>query len=153
MTLIYDKKILRTPSKEWTGTLEELEELVDLMGSTMEENNGVGIAAIQVGKPYRVFLVGEGDRCELFINPRNISLSPYKKKHWEACLSCKQTNVRTSRSHSITLTYDTIKEGLPVVVKRTFKGFEAVKVQHELDHINGFLIMDRGKAYYGKGSN
>tara|TARA_Y100000361_G_C10879374_1_gene198391 strand:+ start:40 stop:498 length:459 start_codon:yes stop_codon:yes gene_type:complete len=151
--LIFDQKILRTPSKEWTGTLEELEELVDLMGSTMEENNGVGIAAIQVGKPYRVFLVGEGDRCELFINPRNISLSPYKKKHWEACLSCKQTNVRTSRSHSITLTYDTIKEGLPVVVKRTFKGFEAVKVQHELDHINGFLIMDRGKAYYGKGSN
>ena len=52
MALIYDTKILRTPSKEWTGTLEELEELVDLMGSTMEENKGVGIAAIQVGKPY-----------------------------------------------------------------------------------------------------
>ena len=151
--LIFDQKILRTPSKEWTGTLEELEVLVDKMGETMEENKGVGIAAIQVGEPYRVFLVGEGDRCELFINPRQISLSPYKKKHWEACLSCKNTNVRTSRSHSITLTYDTIKEGLPVVVKRTFKGFEAVKVQHELDHINGFLIMDRGKAYYGKGSN
>ena len=151
--LIFDQKILRTPSKEWTGTLEELEVLVDKMGETMEENKGVGIAAIQVGEPYRVFLVGEGDRCELFINPRQISLSPYKKKHWEACLSCKNTTVRTSRSHSITLTYDTIKEGLPVVVKRTFKGFEAVKVQHELDHINGFLIMDRGKAYYGKGSN
>ena len=151
--LIFDQKILRTPSKEWTGTLEELEVLVDKMGETMEENKGVGIAAIQVGEPYRVFLVGEGDRCELFINPRQVSLSPYKKKHWEACLSCKNTNVRTSRSHSITLTYDTIKEGLPVVVKRTFKGFEAVKVQHELDHINGFLIMDRGKAYYGKGSN
>ena len=151
--LIFDKKKLRQRSKEWTGTLEELEVLVDKMGETMEENKGVGIAAIQVGEPYRVFLVGEGDRCELFINPRQISLSPYKKKHWEACLSCKNTNVRTSRSHSITLTYDTIKEGLPVVVKRTFKGFEAVKVQHELDHINGFLIMDRGKAYYGKGSN
>ena len=151
--LIFDKKILRQRSKEWTGTLEELEVLVDKMGETMEENKGVGIAAIQVGEPYRVFLVGEGDRCELFINPRQVSLSPYKKKHWEACLSCKNTNVRTSRSHSITLTYDTIKEGLPVVVKRTFKGFEAVKVQHELDHINGFLIMDRGKAYYGKGSN
>tara|TARA_B100000287_G_scaffold220207_1_gene207670 strand:+ start:185 stop:643 length:459 start_codon:yes stop_codon:yes gene_type:complete len=151
--LIFDKKKLRQRSKEWTGTLEELEVLVDKMGETMEENKGVGIAAIQVGEPYRVFLVGEGDRCELFINPRQISLSPYKKKHWEACLSCKNTTVRTSRSHSITLTYDTIKEGLPVVVKRTFKGFEAVKVQHELDHINGFLIMDRGKAYYGKGSN
>tara|TARA_B100000029_G_scaffold294753_1_gene288079 strand:- start:1555 stop:2013 length:459 start_codon:yes stop_codon:yes gene_type:complete len=151
--LIFDKKKLRQRSKEWTGTLEELEVLVDKMGETMEENKGVGIAAIQVGEPYRVFLVGEGDRCELFINPRQVSLSPYKKKHWEACLSCKNTNVRTSRSHSITLTYDTIKEGLPVVVKRTFKGFEAVKVQHELDHINGFLIMDRGKAYYGKGSN
>ena len=119
------------------------------MGSTMEENKGLGIAAIQVGKPYRVFLVGQGDRCELFINPRNIQLSPYKKKHWEACLSMKDTNVRTSRAHSITLTYDTIKEGLPVVVKRTFKDFEAVKIQHELDHINGFLIVDRGKAYYG----
>ena len=147
--LIFDKKTLRKRSKEWTGTLEELEVLVDKMGATMEEHKGVGIAAIQVGEPYRVFLVGEEDRCELFINPRNVQLSPYKKKHWEACLSCKNVNVRTSRAHSITLEYDTIKEGLPVVIKRTFKGFEAVKVQHELDHINGFLIEDRGKAYYG----
>ena len=137
--LIFDKKTLRQRSKEWTGTLEELEVLVDKMGAAMEEHKGVGIAAIQV----------EEDRCELFINPRNVQLSPYKKKHWEACLSCKNVNVRTSRAHSITLEYDTIKEGLPVVIKRTFKGFEAVKVQHELDHINGFLIEDRGKAYYG----
>ena len=147
--LIFDKKTLRKRSKEWTGTLEELEVLVDKMGATMEEHKGVGIAAIQVGEPYRVFLVGEEDRCELFINPRNVQLSPYTKKHWEACLSCKNTNVRTKRAHSITMTYDTIKEGIPVVVKRTFKGYEAVKVQHELDHINGFLIEDRGKAYYG----
>ncbi len=145
--LIFDKKILRKPSKEWTGTLEELEVLVDKMGDTMEENKGIGIAAIQIGEPVRVFLAGNPP--ELFINPRNIQLSPYKKNHWEACLSCKNTNVRTKRAHSITLTYDTIKEGLPIVVKRTFKGREAVVVQHELDHLNGWLIEDRGKAYYG----
>ena len=148
--LIFDKKTLRQRSKEWTGTLEELEVLVDKMGAVMEENKGVGIAAIQIGEPVRVFLAGQEENCELFINPRNVQLSPYKKPHWEACLSCKNTNVRTKRAHSITLTYDTIKEGLPVVVKRTFKGFEAVIVQHELDHLNGWLITDRGKGYYGK---
>ena len=64
--LIFDKKILRKPSKEWTGTLEELEVLVDKMGDTMEENKGIGIAAIQIGEPVRVFLAGNPP--ELFIN-------------------------------------------------------------------------------------
>jgi len=148
MMLIFDRKTLRQRSREWEGTLEELEVLIDKMGAVMEKNKGIGIAAIQIGEPVRVFLAGNPP--ELFINPRNVQLSPYKKSHWEACLSCKNTNVRTKRAHSITLTYDTIKEGLPIVVKRTFKGHEAVVVQHELDHLNGWLITDRGKGYYGK---
>ena len=56
--------------------------------------------------------------------------------------------VRTTRSRQIELTYDTLVEGEWYEVTRKFKGFEAVKVQHELDHLNGWLIEDRGKEIY-----
>ena len=144
--LITDSKKLRRMSHTWEGTDEELEKLVDDMGATKEDNKGIGIAAIQIGVPVRVFIA----EYKLFVNPKVKKLSPHKKKHWEQCLSCKKTNVRTSRSSKITLQYDTIVEGKwQRNVEETFSGWSAVIVQHELDHLNGFLITDRGKAYYG----
>ena len=105
--LIFDKKILRKRSVDWTGTEEELEKLVDDMGATMEEHKGIGISAIQIGVPARVFIA----EMELFVNPKVVNRSPYMKKHWESCLSCPNTTVRTSRAAKITLKYDTIREG------------------------------------------
>jgi len=142
--LIFDRKVLRTPSSPWTGTDEELEKLVDDMGETMEKHNGIGISAIQIGVPVRVFLA----EYKLFVNPQVKNLSPYKKKHWEQCLSCPDVNVRTSRASSITMKYDTIEDGKWINKEETFKDWSAVVVQHEYDHLNGFLIEDRGKAYY-----
>ena len=115
------------------------------MGATMEENKGIGISAIQIGVPVRVFLA----EYKLFVNPQVKNLSPYKKKHWEQCLSCPNLNVRTSRHHSITMKYDTIENGKWVNKEETFKDWSAVVVQHEYDHLNGFLIEDRGKCYRG----
>ena len=143
--LIFDKKILRKKSLPWKGTDEELEKLVDDMGEPMEANKGIGISAIQIGVPVRVFLA----EYKLFVNPQVKNLSPYKKKHWEQCLSCPNLNVRTSRHHSITMKYDTIENGEWVNKEETFKDWSAVVVQHEYDHLNGFLIEDRGKCYRG----
>ena len=70
-----------------------------------------------------------------------------KKKHWEACLSCPNTEVRTSRARTITIEYITPKDEEFVSMRRKFTGFDAVRIQHELDHLNGFLIRDRGKVY------
>ena len=61
--IVEDKKILRQMSKEWTGTHEELAKLVEKMYEAMKEANGIGISAIQVGVPVRVFLAGDPERA------------------------------------------------------------------------------------------
>ena len=115
---------------------------INEMKQVMKEHNGVGIAAIQVGKAIRVFLAGSPP--QVFINPKIINRSSYTKTDWEGCLSCPGAHVRVRRSHSITLEYQNEKGK---VIKQKFKGFDARVIQHELDHLNGFLILDRGKVY------
>ena len=147
MALVTDKKILRTMSKEWNGNIQQLEEIVDKMGETMEKYKGVGISAIQVGLPYRIFLAGPLDSPELVMNPKILEKSTFMKADWEGCLSCPDTMVKVKRAKNITLEYTTVRKGEFVKVKRKFVDFDARVVQHELDHLNGFLITDRGKAY------
>ena len=143
--IVTDDKILRQMSTDWEGTVEELDELVKEMESAMKEVNGIGIAAIQIGVPKRIFITG--DPLEIFINPKILELSSMKKKHWEGCLSCPDTEVRTSRARTISIEYTTVRGEEFAVVRRKFTGFDAVRIQHELDHLNGFLIKDRGKVY------
>ena len=137
--IITNEKILRQMSKEVTKVEPKM--LKD-MENTMKELNGIGISAIQIGKAQRVFLAGNPP--QVFINPRIIDKSSYSKVDWEGCLSCPGAHVRVRRSHTITIKYTDL-EGKEI--KRKFKGFEARVIQHELDHLNGFLIKDRGKVY------
>jgi len=137
--IVTDEKILRQISKEVT----ELDpKILEDMKDTMKKHNGIGISAIQIGEPIRVFLAGNPP--QVFINPVILERSGYTKVDWEGCLSCPGAHVRVRRSHSIKLKY-TNEEG--TVVKRKFKGFDARVIQHEFDHLNGFLITDRGKVY------
>ena len=98
MALVTDKKILRTMSKEWNGNIQQLEEIVDKMGETMEKYKGVGISAIQVGLPYRIFLAGPIDSPELVMNPKILEKSTFMKADWEGCLSCPDTMVKVKKS-------------------------------------------------------
>ena len=106
--IITDKKILRSVSTEWSGTPEELEKLLEKMTKAMEERNGIGISAIQIGVPKRIFLAG--NPAEVFINPRILSRSSYEKKDWEGCLSCGDAQVRVKRAYSISLEYLNYKD-------------------------------------------
>lgn len=137
--IVTDEKILRQMSKEVTGVNSEM---IEEMKETMKKYNGIGISAIQVGYPLRVFLAGNPP--QVFINPKMLEKSSYTKVDWEGCLSCPGAHVRVRRSHSIKVKY-TNEEG--IVIKRKFKGFDARVIQHEFDHLNGFLITDRGKVY------
>ena len=143
--IVTEDKILRQMSKDFTGTNEELKETVELMDEMMEKYNGIGISAIQVGVPIRVFLAGRPS--ELVINPRMVEKSSIIKQDWEGCLSCPDIKVRVKRSHSVVMEYHTFNaEGEYISVKRKFKGFDARVVQHEFDHLNGILITDKGKV-------
>ena len=137
--LVTNKNKLREVSKE--GSEVDPKILQD-MKDTMKKHNGMGISAIQIGHPIRVFLAGSP--AEVFINPRILERSTYTKTDWEGCLSCPGAHVRVKRSHSIILEYTNL-EGKQI--KRKFKGYDARVVQHEFDHLNGFLILDRGKVY------
>ena len=138
--IVTDLKILRKRSKEWSGTQEELDKLLLDMKMAMIENEGVGISAIQIGKPYKVFIASN----IAFINPRIKSRSPYEKKDWESCLSCPGAHVRVKRATQIDVEYT---NHLGVKVEATFKDFAARVIQHEFDHLHGFLIIDKGKVY------
>tara|TARA_Y100000004_G_scaffold172172_1_gene208764 strand:+ start:343 stop:843 length:501 start_codon:yes stop_codon:yes gene_type:complete len=147
--IVTDEKILRQRSKEWHNdsvhAQEELKDVVYQMDEAMEKYEGIGISAIQIGIPWRIFLAGRPS--ELFINPRIIEKSSIMKQDWEGCLSCPDLKVRVKRSHSVVMEYDTFNEsGEYITVKRKFKGFDARVVQHEFDHLNGILITDKGKV-------
>ena len=137
--IVTDRKIL----KPWTRDKKELDDLIEKMWSVVSEKNGAGLSAVQIGYLVRVFVVGL-EVNEVFVNPSIVSKSSIMKKDWEGCLSCGYSQVRVARSHSITLKYWDQNLNL---CKRKFTGFEARVVQHELDHLNGFLIIDRGKEY------
>ena len=145
--IVQDINKLRTMSSEWNGNIEQLEEIVNKMGDALEKYNGVGISAIQVGLPYRIFLAGPKDNPELVMNPKIIDKSVFLKSDWEGCLSIPNCMVKVKRAKHITLEYTSVREGQFVKVKRKFTDFDARVVQHELDHLNGFLIRDRGKAH------
>ena len=137
--------LLRQIWKKVEKVGKEEQQLMDDMLETMYAANGIGLAAIQIGVPKRIFITG--DPLEIFINPKILELSSMKKKHWEGCLSCPNTEVRTSRARTISIEYTTVRGEEFAVVRRKFTGFDAVRIQHELDHLNGFLIKDRGKVY------
>ena len=144
--LVTDKNKLRVMSEDFNSTIEEVSSLINKLETVMEEYKGVGISAIQIGVPYRVFLAGYPEP-EVFINPKVLERSSYMKSDFEGCLSCPGVMVRVKRSSYIVVEYTSIREEKFVKIKRKFKDFEARVVQHELDHLNGFLIEDRGKVY------
>ena len=133
-------------SEDFNSTIEEVSSLINKLETVMEEYKGVGISAIQIGVPYRVFLAGYPEP-EVFINPKVLERSSYMKSDFEGCLSCPGVMVRVKRSSYIVVEYTSIREEKFVKINRKFKDFVARVVQHELDHLNGFLIEDRGKVY------
>ena len=138
--IVTDTKILRIKSKDWSGTEEELARLLLDMKIVMTENDGVGISAIQIGKPYRVFIANN----IAFVNPTLKSRSPYERKDWEGCLSCPGAHVRIKRAAQVEVAFT---NHLGVKVEGKFKDLAARVIQHEFDHLNGILITDRGKVY------
>ena len=144
--IVTDKKILRQVSKEWVNdsihAREELEDTIYQMQEAMKEHKGVGISAIQIGVPERVFLAGSPP--QVFINPKIKDRSSYTKRDWEGCLSCPGAHVKVRRAHSVVIEF-TDENDEPRVQK--FTGFDARVIQHEFDHLNGFLIVDRVNLY------
>lgn len=132
--------------EEWfgTGRLDELGR--DLM-RTMLEEDGVGLAAPQVAEGLRLFaywLPGRGDVAEVeptvVVNPELKIVDPELVESWEGCLSVPGLRGLVPRHHRIKIKGRSITgEGLSF----TADGFHARVIQHEFDHLDGVVFLDR----------
>jgi peptide deformylase len=132
-----------TPVKEFD---ESLEHLAEDMLRVMREAEGVGLAANQIGRLKRIFVAAyreeeEGELQELaIVNPVIEERSETTEKDIEGCLSIPETRVEVERSTAVTVSGQD-PSGEPVRIEA--EGLLARIFQHEIDHLDGVLILDR----------
>lgn len=136
--------LLRTKSELIERVDDELRHLIKDMLETMYEAPGVGLAAIQVAIPKRLFVIDiskedEPDEPMAFINPEILSRSDEMRLHEEGCLSLPEVFVELERPSACVVAYTDDKGKRH---KREFSGMMSTVIQHELDHLNGTLFVD-----------
>jgi len=134
---------LREPTQEIKFPLsEENKIMIKNMISLMYQENGIGLSANQVGYNRRIFVIdtsNEKDNPQVFINPVIMAKNNVKMGDIEGCLSCPGKEVKVSRSMSVNLKW-TCEHGEEQ--HKTFYHLPGRVVQHEMDHLNGKLIID-----------
>ena len=161
MTLLHistvGDKVLREKAKPVTEFNNEIKELADNMAETMRAADGLGIAGPQVGVSLRIFVIDFGYldfvkaeekgekpknaefRPVAFINPEIIEKEG-KIVYGEGCLSVPKYNADVERAEKIVCRYFDI-DGNPQEIK--ISGLAAVAIQHENDHLDGVLFIDK----------
>lgn len=121
---------------------DSLESLGNEMLKTMKENNGVGLAANQVGVDKRIFVMQCADDkpAYIFINPVIKNKSDETQSQDEGCLSVPSIYAPVQRAKVVTLSWTDIKG---VNHEETFDGLESVCVQHELEHLDGIVFIQK----------
>jgi peptide deformylase len=127
----------------------EIQRLLEEMAASMEEYEGVGIAANQVGQGLSIFLMGlakggprheKGIPLTVVCNPKVRYAGKPTEVDWEGCLSVPGLRGRVPRYKRLELS-GLDHKGQPF--KRAFEDFPARVVQHETDHLNGLVYLDR----------
>ncbi|UCC91080.1 MAG: peptide deformylase [Dehalococcoidia bacterium] len=131
--------VLRQKAKRVSSIDGSIQRLIDDMVETMQQTNGVGLAAPQVGVPLRVVVLQmPGEEPVAIINPEIVKRAG-KREVTEGCLSIAGYAGEINRSVSVTVKgWD--RQGKPTRVKAT--GLMAQTLEHELDHLNGVLYID-----------
>lgn len=130
---------LRRKSREVKEIDGDIQKLIDNMAKLMYQNKGLGLAAPQVGILKRVIVADVGDGLVSLVNPK-ILWHQGKDTMAEGCLSIPGINLEIKRSKEV------IVEGLTKEEEKVqlgAVGLLARVLQHEIDHLNGILIVDR----------
>lgn len=153
----YGNPVLRKKCENITSEYPELEKLIADMWETMYHTNGVGIAAPQIGKAIRVFVIDtiqivegfdEQDKKDypnekpfksVFINAHKVSETGEPWSYNEGCLSIPKVREDVKRPSIVTIRY--MDEHF-VEHEQTFDGITARVILHEYDHIEGKLFID-----------
>lgn len=148
--VIFGAEVLRKPSTELTADYPDLKKLIEDMFLTMAAADGCGLAAPQIGKNIRLFVVdcsawGEEDEAckeyrRAFINPEIYEVSEETDLFNEGCLSLPGLHEDVRRPIAIRMRY--LDENF-VEHDELFEGFRARVIQHEYDHLEGKVFTDR----------
>jgi peptide deformylase len=153
----YGAQVLRTRGKEIHADYPQLDKLIEDMWETMYESSGVGLAAPQVNRPIRLFLIDstqifinleeedlgkypdDPGLKEVFINAKIISLNGEPWGYTEGCLSIPKIREEIMRNEEVEIEYDDQQFQHH---RKTFNGLTARVILHEYDHIEGKLFID-----------
>lgn len=148
--VIYGAQVLREPCAEVGSDHPELGKLIEDMFQTLDAAEGVGLAAPQIGKNLRLFVVDctpmAADRPELagfrraFVDPQIYERSEETSLYSEGCLSVPGIYEDVRRPVSIRMRY---RDEAGTEHDEEFTGFAARVIQHEYDHIEGIVFTDR----------
>jgi peptide deformylase len=137
---LYGDPVLRQVATPVRGITAEIKRIIADMTETMWHQVGIGLAAPQVGLPYRILVMDDGKGgAQTLINPEIESRSGTIREE-EGCLSLPGIFGMVERSKTITVRAIDA-DGKPVSFEAT--GLKARIVQHELDHLDGVLFIDR----------
>jgi peptide deformylase len=136
----YGDPVLRMRANDVEAFDEELERLAERMTHLMHDADGIGLAATQVGILRRLFVFSHEDEDYVLVNPEITSRSRGAGIDDEGCLSLGPVRVPVERACSVTIEG---KDARGEDVRFELEGFSARVVQHELDHLDGTLMIDR----------
>jgi peptide deformylase len=142
--IILPDKRLRLKSEPVKAIDKDIRRLVDDLFETMYAAPGIGLAAIQIGVPKRVFTMDLAKKDEpkdpqVFVNPEVVWASPEKASAEEGCLSIPEYYEEVTRPRKVKVKYLDL-DGKPHEIEAD--GLIATCLQHEIDHTNGVLFID-----------
>ncbi len=145
----YGNEVLHKPAKNVTEFNGELKNLIEEMFEIMYKSNGVGLAANQIGIPLKVAVIdvtpaGHEGKVVL-INPKIKSHSKKLILDDEGCLSVPGLYLPVLRYQSVSVEYQDI-EGKKQIINA--EGYFAKAIQHEIDHLEGILFVERFFEYF-----
>ena len=136
----YGSPVLREKALPVSNIDDDIRKLVDNMIETMYVEGGVGLAAPQVGVSKRIIIIDtEENGVIVLINPVIIKREGETKEE-EGCLSVPGVYSPVRRSSAITVEAIDLDEKK---IRITQEGFLAIALQHEIDHLDGYLFIDR----------
>ncbi len=139
----YPDPVLRKTTEPINEINDKIRALIEDMAEVMYADDGVGLAANQVGKSIRMIVLDAGEGFRALLNPEIIERGEDTGKMEEGCLSLPGIKVEVERPLNITVT-GLDEDGNEVCIQA--EGLLARVLQHEIDHLNGILIIDHGSS-------
>jgi peptide deformylase len=138
----YPAEILRKNAKPISEFNDDLKKLAEDMAKIMYEDDGIGLAGPQVSLSKNIIIIGDSDEhsWKAYINPIITYISKNTTTTEEGCLSLPNIFGNVTRPKKIRFKYQDL-DGKTHKTKA--KGLDAIVIQHEVDHLNGVLFIDR----------